>query len=187
MGVTSFREGTHACALDGKKSLSAFKLLAYDDISDTSLVECRPLTGRTHQLRVHLQLLGNPIANDPCYGGELFYNDQERRALAIKYLQTLRDRGLEPLSRHPHLHQLSLFEKDSSGEQRATTSSSSSCSASTSHGENSLISSAMPEITEQKKEEEYSKQEGEGEIKENDLTASCSFCQDAREKVSDMV
>ena len=33
-----------------------------------TLVECRPLTGRTHQLRVHLQQLGFPLAVDPVYG-----------------------------------------------------------------------------------------------------------------------
>ena len=32
-----------------------------------SIVRCRPVTGRTHQLRVHLQYLGHPIANDPIY------------------------------------------------------------------------------------------------------------------------
>ncbi|RKP00600.1 hypothetical protein CXG81DRAFT_13052, partial [Caulochytrium protostelioides] len=32
-----------------------------------SLVLCRPVTGRTHQIRVHLQHLGHPIANDPLY------------------------------------------------------------------------------------------------------------------------
>jgi len=34
-----------------------------------SLVECRPKTGRTHQIRVHLQHLGHPIAGDRTYGG----------------------------------------------------------------------------------------------------------------------
>ncbi|EGC43921.1 DRAP deaminase [Histoplasma capsulatum var. duboisii H88] len=32
-----------------------------------SIVHCLPLTGRTHQLRVHLQYLGHPITNDPIY------------------------------------------------------------------------------------------------------------------------
>lgn len=32
-----------------------------------SIVRCLPLTGRTHQIRVHLQFLGHPIANDPIY------------------------------------------------------------------------------------------------------------------------
>lgn len=32
-----------------------------------SIVHCLPLTGRTHQIRVHLQFLGHPISNDPIY------------------------------------------------------------------------------------------------------------------------
>jgi tRNA pseudouridine32 synthase len=35
-----------------------------------SIVRCMPLTGRTHQLRVHLQFLGHPIANDPIYANQ---------------------------------------------------------------------------------------------------------------------
>ena len=35
-----------------------------------SVVLCRPLTGRTHQIRVHLQWLGHPIANDPIYANQ---------------------------------------------------------------------------------------------------------------------
>lgn len=35
-----------------------------------SLLELRPTTGRTHQLRVHLKYLGHPILGDPVYGGE---------------------------------------------------------------------------------------------------------------------
>lgn len=32
-----------------------------------SILKCKPLTGRTHQIRVHLQWLGHPIINDPLY------------------------------------------------------------------------------------------------------------------------
>jgi len=35
-----------------------------------SVVHCLPLTGRTHQIRVHLQWLGHPIANDPIYANQ---------------------------------------------------------------------------------------------------------------------
>lgn len=37
-------------------------------ISGYAFVECRPLTGRTHQLRLHLAAVGAPILNDPFYG-----------------------------------------------------------------------------------------------------------------------
>lgn len=37
------------------------------DTTKTSLVLCRPLSGRMHQIRVHLQYLGFPIVNDPLY------------------------------------------------------------------------------------------------------------------------
>ncbi|KAI0387043.1 pseudouridine synthase [Hypomontagnella monticulosa] len=48
-----------------------------------SIVRCLPVTGRTHQIRVHLQHLGHPIQNDPIYanqrvwGMKLGYNDPE--------------------------------------------------------------------------------------------------------------
>lgn len=35
-----------------------------------SIVRCMPVTGRTHQLRVHLQFLGHPIQNDPIYANQ---------------------------------------------------------------------------------------------------------------------
>ena len=47
-----------------------------------ALVECRPLTGRTHQLRVHLAAAGAPILNDPFYGNpdlKLLLSDLKRR------------------------------------------------------------------------------------------------------------
>ncbi len=48
-----------------------------------SIVRCLPVTGRTHQLRVHLQFLGHPIGNDPIYcnrrvwGSSLGANDAD--------------------------------------------------------------------------------------------------------------
>jgi len=56
-------------------------VVEYDPESDSTLVMCRPETGRTHQIRLHLQHLGHPIANDPNYGGDMFFeNDAGRLA-----------------------------------------------------------------------------------------------------------
>lgn len=60
-----------------KPAQTSFSSLLYDPTSDTTIVLCQPVTGRTHQIRIHLQYLGHPIANDPNYGGELWYADDE--------------------------------------------------------------------------------------------------------------
>ncbi|KAK2077813.1 hypothetical protein QBZ16_004661 [Prototheca wickerhamii] len=52
-----------------KRAVTEVRRLAVAPDGQTSLVECRPRTGRTHQIRVHLQHLGHPIANDGQYGG----------------------------------------------------------------------------------------------------------------------
>lgn len=41
--------------------------MAWKSKKGYSVVRCLPLTGRTHQIRVHLQYLGHPISNDPIY------------------------------------------------------------------------------------------------------------------------
>lgn len=53
-------------AEDGKPSITHFKVL--QRVTGVSLVEARPLTGRTHQVRVHLAVTGSPIACDALYG-----------------------------------------------------------------------------------------------------------------------
>lgn len=57
----------------GKDCKTIFERLSYD--GKTSLVRCKPLTGRTHQIRVHLRYLGFPIANDPVYGYSTPWSD----------------------------------------------------------------------------------------------------------------
>ncbi|WFD28562.1 hypothetical protein MNAN1_003575 [Malassezia nana] len=51
----------------GKPCRTLFQRLSYDEATDSSVLVCRPITGRTHQIRVHAQFLGHPICNDPLY------------------------------------------------------------------------------------------------------------------------
>lgn len=51
----------------GKECRTLFQRLSYDAASDSSVLVCRPITGRTHQIRVHAQWLGHAITNDPLY------------------------------------------------------------------------------------------------------------------------
>lgn len=65
--VASFKLTLNTVHPDGKACSTIFELARYDPATDTSIVYARPVTGRTHQIRVHLQWLGFPITNDPLY------------------------------------------------------------------------------------------------------------------------
>ena len=53
---------------DGKQSVTIIKPLKYNKEKDLTLVEALPLTGRQHQIRVHLHSIGHTILGDPIYG-----------------------------------------------------------------------------------------------------------------------
>ena len=77
----SHKEGIYKVNDSGKESITRVKKLFYDSIHNESVVECKPLTGRTHQIRVHLSYIGYPIANDTCYGGEMLNPIQSPESL----------------------------------------------------------------------------------------------------------
>ena len=54
----------------GKPSQTRWRALAFDAATNSTRVELEPLTGRSHQLRVHLQALGHPILGDALYAPE---------------------------------------------------------------------------------------------------------------------
>lgn len=68
---------------DGKRAVTRWRVLD----AAARLVEFRPLTGRTHQIRVHAAALGAPIAGDPVYGGTAGPMRLHARALAIPYAE----------------------------------------------------------------------------------------------------
>lgn len=60
---TTYPEGDH-----GKDAITHYKVL--ERFNYVTLVECRLETGRTHQIRVHMQSIGHPLFNDEFYGGD---------------------------------------------------------------------------------------------------------------------
>ena len=56
-------------AATGKPAFTRYQVLSYDAKRNTSRVALEPITGRTHQLRVHLSVCGHPIMGDTLYGG----------------------------------------------------------------------------------------------------------------------
>ena len=67
---------------DGKPSLTEFKVL--QSYTNCSLVEAKPITGRTHQIRVHAQHMGHGLIGDEKYGDDEF--NKAMRALGVKRL-----------------------------------------------------------------------------------------------------
>ncbi|XP_068905366.1 pseudouridylate synthase RPUSD2-like isoform X5 [Tenebrio molitor] len=68
--VVSYKIGVCKVSPKGKDCNTIFQKLGYN--GKTSIVLCKPKTGRMHQIRVHLQYLGYPVVNDPLYNHEVF-------------------------------------------------------------------------------------------------------------------
>jgi RluA family pseudouridine synthase len=81
-----------------------------------SLVECRPITGRMHQIRIHLASLQASITGDDLYGGKPFLLSEIKRGFNLK-------KGTEEESfmKRMALHAYSLTFEDLGGERRAIT------------------------------------------------------------------
>ena len=68
--VVSYKIGVCKVSPRGKECRTEFERLSFN--GKTSVVLCRPFTGRMHQIRVHLQYLGFPVINDPLYNHVVF-------------------------------------------------------------------------------------------------------------------
>ncbi|MEP6712128.1 MAG: RluA family pseudouridine synthase [Ferruginibacter sp.] len=60
---TTYPDGEH-----GKEAITHYKVM--ENFNYVTLVECSLETGRTHQIRVHMQHIGHPLFNDDFYGGD---------------------------------------------------------------------------------------------------------------------
>jgi len=70
----------------GKPSLTLYRVLSYSPAENSSRVELTPETGRTHQLRVHMQALGHPILGDSLYADATARAEADRLLLHAEYL-----------------------------------------------------------------------------------------------------
>ena len=59
-------------SLNSKKAITHFRVL--ERYKNASLIELQLETGRTHQIRVHMNYIGYPVVNDPVYGKRKLIN-----------------------------------------------------------------------------------------------------------------
>lgn len=84
---------------DGKESVTIIKPIKYNKEKDLTLIEALPLTGRQHQIRVHLHSIGHTILGDPIYGV-----DDENAENYLNKTLSLEDRFIVTKSSRLWLH-----------------------------------------------------------------------------------
>ena len=70
----------------GKASQTQYKVINYNKTKNTSYIELTPITGRTHQLRVHMQSIGHAILGDELYAKKDIIVKSSRLLLHASYL-----------------------------------------------------------------------------------------------------
>jgi 23S rRNA pseudouridine955/2504/2580 synthase len=96
--------------LEGKQAETLFTTL--EAYRGHTLVECRPITGRQHQIRIHLKALGAPISGDEAYGGKPLLLSEIKRNYNLK-----KHTEEQPLIRRVALHAYSLIFSDLDGSE----------------------------------------------------------------------
>ena len=70
----------------GKAAKTLYQAVQYFEVEDITRVLLTPVTGRSHQLRVHMQYIGHPITGDQFYHPDYRQSALKRMALHASYL-----------------------------------------------------------------------------------------------------
>lgn len=73
--------------LQGKSSRTYYRVTDFAENSNTARLDVVPVTGRTHQIRVHLQSIGHPLLGDRLYAPEDITRQADRLLLHASTLE----------------------------------------------------------------------------------------------------
>jgi len=85
------------CQSSGKGALTYYKVLSRDTVAKTTTVLFTPITGRSHQLRIHSRELGHPIIGCDMYATREIYEQGDRLMLHATQLSFIHPYTQEPL------------------------------------------------------------------------------------------
>lgn len=108
--ILKLADGTATISREGKNAETWFQTM--EVFSNHTLVECQPVTGRMHQIRLHLALLRAPITGDETYGGRPFLLSQVKKKFKLK-----KDAEEIPLIKRMALHAYSIEFEDLNNEK----------------------------------------------------------------------
>lgn len=93
---------------NGKPAVTHFRVL--ERFPDYTYIECQLETGRTHQIRVHMQYIGFPLVGDPKYGQRksLDVGGQALHAKRIGFIHPRTEEWMEFQAEHPAIFQVAL-------------------------------------------------------------------------------
>jgi 23S rRNA pseudouridine955/2504/2580 synthase/23S rRNA pseudouridine1911/1915/1917 synthase len=102
IGEHPAKKGLMTIVRKGKPSITAFRLL--NAFSQYSWMEFKILTGRTHQIRVHMKHMGHPIVCDPLYG--------DGKPVMLSSIKKKYKLGKDVLEEKPLLNRLALHARE---------------------------------------------------------------------------
>ncbi|MBS1680209.1 MAG: RNA pseudouridine synthase [Bacteroidetes bacterium] len=99
--ILKLNDGTVCISREGKSAQTYFT--TQQSFKNHTLIRCNPITGRMHQIRIHLATLKAPITGDEMYGGIPFFVSSVKRAFHLK-----KETDEQPLMKRMALHAFSL-------------------------------------------------------------------------------
>ncbi|MBO4391791.1 MAG: RluA family pseudouridine synthase [Clostridia bacterium] len=87
--------------ISGKEAATEYKVVSYNKKKNLSLVEAVPVTGRTHQIRLHTAHIGHPVYGDFLYGEEIKGERMRLHCKTVEFVHPITDEKISVCAQTP--------------------------------------------------------------------------------------